>query len=84
MVSTVPAISTVGPVLGVEPVLGDGIEGSTHAPSAKATINPRMKVFFIGPSFGLRLTDDLHELGHNIAQHTFRQRTDLAMDDFAV
>jgi hypothetical protein len=52
--STVAATSTVGPVFGfgVETVLDVGIAGSTHAPIAKATINPRMTVFFIEPSFG--------------------------------
>ena len=84
MASTVPATSAVGPELGVEPVLGTGIAGSTHAPKTRATMTPGMMVFFIGPSFGLRLTDDLHELGNNIAQHAFRQRAHLTMDNFAI
>ena len=31
----------------------------------------------------LALADNLHKLGHNVAQHSFRQRADLAMNDLS-
>ena len=48
MASTVPAISTAGPVLG--PVLGAGVGMNPHAPKTNTAIIPKA-IFFIMPSF---------------------------------
>jgi hypothetical protein len=59
----------VGPVPGVGVKPGNGMQ----APSNRINSEPsKMTLFFIMPSFGLRLADDLHELGDDVAQHAFR------------
>src|SRR5690242_18221635 len=56
--------------VGVDPVPGVGVKPGSwlQAPSHRARLKPRTTtVFFIMPSFGLRLADNLHELRYDIA-----------------
>jgi len=62
--SEVACESTVGPVPGVGVKPGSWLQ----APSNKARLKPRTTtVFFIMPSFGLCLADNLHELRYDIS-----------------
>src|SRR5215216_2678381 len=72
----VAATSTVGAGLGVS-------EKGRHPPIANKTATAR-RIFFISPSFGLGLSDNLHELSHDITEHSLGECAYLSMDDLAI